>query len=82
MTTDTKKKIFTIIEVIVLTLLIYWVYSDGFTKTLHDATGLSGNSSNINQIIGNGDLGKAIIALLLIIIFFVSYIALRKKGKK
>ncbi len=76
------KKIVLILEVAVLTLIIYYFISDGFTLTMHEAFGFDG-SDHLKKLLWVDEFNpkRAVISLLVIILFF-TVVYFRNRDKK
>lgn len=77
---DTIKVVLVTLGVIVLTIVMAYSFTNGFTVTLDEAFGVSGKSGTQSFLIGELNVKNAIISVVIITIFFVSLV-IRKNRK-
>ena len=82
MSDHSSKKLIRILEVAVLTIIIYYFISDGFTLSMHEAFGFDG-SDHLKKLLWVDEFNPvhALISLVIIVVFF-TVVYFRNKDKK
>lgn len=77
------KRIILIIEILVLFLMMQFVLTDGFSKTISENLGLTGESNiwSVEWLIGNPNIKRILISIIIITIFFIVLVGYQKKKK-
>ena len=78
---DTIKVVLVTIGTIVLTIVMAYSFTNGFTVTLDEAFGVSNKSGTQSFLIGELNVKNAIISIVIIAVFFV-FLVLRKNRKR
>lgn len=78
------KRLILIIEIIVLFLMMQFVLTDGFSKTISENFGITGEQNlwSVEWLIGSPDLKRIIISIIIITISFVIIVRYQKKKKR
>lgn len=77
-----KKKLFIYIEAAILAFVMFWSFTDGFTKSLHESLGLSDKSKSIFDIIvGDFDEKKLFVGIIILALSMLVIIIFTRKKK-
>lgn len=78
------KRIVLIIEIIVLFLMMQFVLTDGFSKTISENLGITEKQNfwSIEWLIGNPDIKKIVISAIIITVSFIVIIKYQNKKNK